>query len=760
MSGRVWLDLRTDAEHQRVIAIDPPLGTDLLLYGGLATGIGTSALPLDRGNPGETHLVRLVRRGAAVHVESLARDAGVGGPALPGGSVDPAARSAVDDAFARSVLAVLPVLTDEDKDGWTDPAAPAPPGLWVDLTPLATADVFDIAGTLSHGHRAHAGPLPDAVPYALDPVRSSADADATAATPQGVLLAGRLVFATAGRTPTALRRILVDARSLVIEQRIILRPLPSGYAPLAFHPRSGSYGKRRMDPTQIADNRALTLLQSRFRPGERVVFSIDPAIPSPFREAALEGASWWAEAFDAAGSRGGFRAEVRDPAVDPWSIGLNPVWWVHRAERGWSMGHTVTDPSTGEILRGSVRLGSQRVAQLRAIFEAVLAPYGDRREAELLAEIDEALVQRVRQLVAHEIGHALGFVHNYSSSEHPVPSVMDYPHAHFRLDADGSPRLDRPYANGPGEWDRHIVRLAYAEPRVRDELLRTTRLSFLTDADGHAPGASTAVAVPWTLPLGNGLDDAFAGLAHILAVRERAIARFGPGAAAPGSDLGELQNRYGLVHLLHRFEIARVARLLGGVEYDYGLVGDLADSTEALPRRVPGHLQHRALAVLTALLAPDIVDVPRAASRWLAPASIRYELGPAVPTGARAGFVADREAFAAAAVAVVAAELFQPQRLNRLADVVGEDPAPAVSDVVTAAAAATAGSAEALDTLFSHIVHAASSPLLRAATRAELIDAARPLAGEDPRRRRLWKALARGEAVSIRLPPVPLGAPL
>ncbi len=755
-SDRPWAHVVTDEASGRVLAVAPPLDTDLLLYGGLSTGVGSSALPLDRGQPGDTHVVRLVRRGRVVHVESLAREMGVGGPVPASGDPDPHARSAVADAFARSVLAVLPVL-----DPATLPAGiDAPDGaVVVDLSPLATADVFDVAGRLSAGAGSPVGPLPDAVPYAPVGELSTADLAATASGPDGLVLGGRLVLRTGGRPPAALRRILIDPRTVLVEQRVVIRPFPGGAEPLPFHPGSGSYGKRRIDPTRIADDRALEILQPRFRPDREVVFSVDPATPEPFRSAVLEGLSWWSEAFAAAGRPASVRAEVRSEQVDPWGIGVHPLWWVHRAERGWSMGHTVTDPATGEILRGSVRLGSQRIAQLRAMFEALLAPFGDPREDLLLAEIDEALQQRIRQLAAHEAGHALGFVHNYASTAHERPSVMDYPHAALRLDADG-PRLDPAYASGPGPWDLRIAALAVGDADRRAALLAADDLAFLTDADGHGRGASSAIAVPWTLALTDEVPDAFAALERIVQVRAAAIARFGPGVAPPDADIGELRNRYGILHLLHRFEVVRVARLIGGAEYGYGLVGDRRSGAD-LVTPAPADVQRQAVDALTRMLGPEIVEVPRPVRPWLAPASIRHEVGTAVPAGARTGFVADRDGLAAAAVAVVAAELLEPERLNRVVQA-GEDDAglPSVSDVVGAARSRLRG-ASAREAFVAHAASTLASGRLHAAARRELAAALAPFGDEDAVWAHVLEAASRGDRAAVPdLPSVPAGAPL
>ena len=82
-----------------------------------------------------------------------------------------------------------------------------------------------------------------------------------------------------------------------------------------------------------------------------------------FRSALVEGASWWADAFEAAGFEDAYRVELLPEGAHPADVRYNVVQWVHRQTRGWSYGGGVSDPRTGEMLKGHVILGSQRVRQ-------------------------------------------------------------------------------------------------------------------------------------------------------------------------------------------------------------------------------------------------------------------------------------------------------------------------------------------------------------------------------------------------------------
>ena len=83
---------------------------------------------------------------------------------------------------------------------------------------------------------------------------------------------------------------------------------------------------------------------------------VDSGAPDNVKKALLEGASWWNQAFEAAGFRNGFKVDVLPPDADPMDIRYNMINWVHRSTRGMGLGATVTDPRTGEILKGTVTL--------------------------------------------------------------------------------------------------------------------------------------------------------------------------------------------------------------------------------------------------------------------------------------------------------------------------------------------------------------------------------------------------------------------
>ena len=94
-----------------------------------------------------------------------------------------------------------------------------------------------------------------------------------------------------------------------------------------------------------------------------IVYYVDNGAPKAIQDALIEGAAWWNQAYEAAGFRNAFQVRVLPPDADPMDVRYNVINWVHRSTRGWSIGDSVVDPRTGEIIKGDVTLDSQRARQ-------------------------------------------------------------------------------------------------------------------------------------------------------------------------------------------------------------------------------------------------------------------------------------------------------------------------------------------------------------------------------------------------------------
>ena len=140
------------------------------------------------------------------------------------------------------------------------------------------------------------------------------------------------------------------------------------------------------------------------------------------------------------------------------------IHWTHRRTRGYSYGGSVQDPRTGEIIKGNVNLGSLRLRQDYLMGQALVPAFDYMAEvvADTSASVNMAL-DRVRQLSAHEVGHTLGFPHNYIASAYGRESVMDYPAPLIEITDDGRIDLSNAYVQRIGEYDKLAVRYAYSQ---------------------------------------------------------------------------------------------------------------------------------------------------------------------------------------------------------------------------------------------------------------------------------------------------------
>ncbi|HEV7950817.1 MAG TPA: DUF5117 domain-containing protein, partial [Glaciihabitans sp.] len=392
------IPFRIEPGTSRVLA-EIPDTLDLLLTSHLTTGMGSSGLTFDRGMQGRTQQVRFERHGPMMALVQLNKKWTARGTA--------AEQEAGDASFVRSIIWSAPIETTHDTT------------TVVDVTGLLLRDHLGIAEHLASVGEGRA---------ILDRSRSFADVEHSTNHATHTELSAWITFAVDNPGPK-LSELASDPHSLSFGIRLSLMALPSGFTPRSFDPASGGYGKGFADMAAHPSDGTAVMLQPRFRVSaeQPIVFNVDPGIPEPYLSAVIEGGNWWAEAFAAAGLDGHYRVQLLPEGVDPFAAGTNMIWWVHRTGRGWSRAAASVDVRTGEILHANVRLGSQRVHQLTALFETLLSPYGRADEAQRLAQIEQAVITRIKHLAAHEIGHALGFVHNYASTTHQVPSVMDYP---------------------------------------------------------------------------------------------------------------------------------------------------------------------------------------------------------------------------------------------------------------------------------------------------------------------------------------------
>jgi hypothetical protein len=606
----VYLDEKTG---RVLIVLSPPpnasageLG-EFLYQVSLRTGLGSTFLGLDRSQPADTQVIAFRRAGKKVFAELE----NTGFRAEQGSGAE---KAAVRDSFPWSTIWSTEILA-EGSNG----------SVLLDLSSFLTRDAFGVADVLRQKK-------PEAQSFKLDGALSYPDLAAALVLPENLEFEAHQTFASedapladvAGIFPRGAAGAQPAPHTVTLVVHTSLIKLPdAGYQRRLADPRVGALGA-----TLVADYSApvtapvVYRLARRFRlekqdPGaarsevkKPIVFYVDPATPEPIRSALMEGARWWAEAFDAAGFINAFRVDVLPDGVSPLDARCNVINWVHRQTRGWSYGTSVVDPRTGEIVKGSVLLGSLRIRQDRMIFEGLVG--ADKTGSGVQDDPIRISLERMRQLAVHETGHALGLEHNFAASTFDDrASVMDYPAPRIKI-VNGTFDFSDAYKVGIGSWDRFAIRWLYDEsPAANQEAALDTivrngyahGMRFVTDADARPAGSSH----PWGALWDDG-SDAVSELAHVIAVRRLALQRFGPGNLPKGAPLSDLRRVIVPVYLFHRYEVDATSKLIGGAYFTYAV----KDDGSPPPARVSGGEQRRALSALLDTLDPEMLDLPEA----------------------------------------------------------------------------------------------------------------------------------------------------
>ena len=671
-----------------------------------ASGLGSNPIGLDRGQISRRAILKPIRVGPRVLLmEPNYRFRAV--------SDNPDEVRAVQDAFAPSVHWGFQVVAETGER------------VLVDMTDFFLRDAH---GSAARIQRAGQGT------YRLDRDRSVFYLPNIKGFPDNTEVETMLTFTSdqPGRLVTGVAAS-GDAVTLRHHHSLVRLPGP-GFEVRVADPRIGVNGPTYMDYATPIDQPMTVRLTARHRlekvdpTAERsevvepIVYYLDRGVPEPVRTALLEGARWWAEAFEAAGFIDAYRVEVLPEGADAQDIRYNMIHWTHRRTRGWSYGGGVQDPRTGEIIKGNVNLGSLRLRQDHLHGVGLVAPFDGASGAppaglppdpdgphscglsaapgfSYLAQVGEGAspvdlaLARVAQLSAHEVGHTLGFPHNYMSSTYGGrASVMDYP-APLAVLEDGVVKLDDAYGVGVGSYDILSVRWAYGQfpaeetaaaldAIMQEGLMSETR--FMAHTDNYIGAGAHPLASVWD----NG-QDLVRHLGREIEIRQAGLDAFGENVIRPGEAMSLLEPVLVPLYLHHRFQMKAALNTVGGQEYYYAVRGDGQRPVAS----VPGSRQREALNIVLQTLETDFLALPERIIEMIPPPAYR-EAGGETFDG-NTGLVFDPLAAADTSADYTVELLLHPERMARLVNNHALDPdQPGLAEVLDRLVEETWGAAE------------------------------------------------------------------
>lgn len=656
------------------------LDTEFLYQVSMASGLGSNPIGIDRGQLVDTFVLSAKRIGPRV----LLMQPNYRYRAISDNAME---RQAVEDAFAPSVI-------------WGfDIVAATGDNILVDATDFFLRDAREVPETIARRNQGS---------FTFDKSRSAFYLENTKTFPENIEIETMLTFTS--KNPGGLvNGVAATGNAITLRQHHSIVKLPDpGFKTRLADPRIGTSGPTIANySADIGEDMYVRLVArhrlekkdpnaARSEAVEPIIYYVDSGTPEPIKSALIEGASWWNQAYEAAGFIDAFQVRELPEGVDAQDVRYNMIHWTHRLTRGYSYGGSVMDPRTGEIIKGNVNLGSLRLRQdylhgqgLIPAFDYLSAVAGDNS-----ASVNMAL-DRVRQLSGHEVGHTLGFPHNYLGSSYGRESIMDYPAPLVEITAEGKLDLSNAYVQRIGEYDKLAIRYSYEQfPPGADEAEELEKivqesldrgLLFMAHTDNAFVGAGHQYASVWDN--GSNLVDQ---LKHEIEVRRIGLSNFGPELIRDGEPLSTLEYVLLPLYMHHRFQLNSAAQSIGGADYRNALRGD-----GQIPFKIiEGEEQRDALETVLSTLDLDFLTLPEKILELIPPPANRYTQGEDFP--GRTGLLFDALGAAEASAAFTVQTVLQPERMARLVAYGSQGDYPNLEEVIDRLIAVTWG-AEAPD---------------------------------------------------------------
>ncbi|MEO8621729.1 MAG: zinc-dependent metalloprotease [bacterium] len=372
-------------------------------------------------------------------------------------------------------------------------------------------------------------------------------------------------------------------------------------------------------------------------PVKPITYYIDPATPTRWKRYVKEGVEQWQKVFEKAGFKNAIIAKdppskAEDPDWDPDDARVSMVRWAASLVRN-AVGPHTSDPRTGEIINSEITWYHNHMRSYR---NRLLLETGAANPSARTLDIPEELMgETMRQVITHEIGHALGLQHNMvASSSFPVDSlrspsftskygvsatIMDYARQNY-VAQPGDGLKPKDFIRRLGPFDDFAINWGYRVVAARtadDE--KPTLNRWLTQQTGVMPyryvpqGLGSIDPRAQTEDIG---DDPVRASTYAIANWKKMIPNLVAWTTKPGDDYSDLDELYTEGLGQWGLYMGHVATLIGGVNVDL----KTADQAGAVYTAVPRAKQKSALAFLN----DNVFVTPQ----WLQPADIAARIGP------------------------------------------------------------------------------------------------------------------------------------